>query len=143
MTGVFVCTVYERRKSLAVNSSPRYLLPVPAKSGAGIGLPNTILATYDAPCVFFYVVCLAIPNYGGLSGGTARCAGSSMAGKTNSVQSTTRKIGLFGGGLNITYWRLPLWLQPSPRLTRYLPFLSALPRISSYWPVTAKTLPKF
>ncbi|WP_369075389.1 hypothetical protein [Brenneria tiliae] len=79
-----------------------------------MGLPNTILATYDAPCVFFYVVCLAIPNYGGLGGGTAGCAGSSMAGKTNSVQSTTRKIGLLGGGLNITYWRLPYGYNPQP-----------------------------
>ncbi|MBI0520744.1 hypothetical protein F6Q07_21960 [Pectobacterium parmentieri] len=24
-----------------------------------MGLPNTILATYDAPCVFFYVVMLS------------------------------------------------------------------------------------
>ncbi|EHM45428.1 hypothetical protein GW742_19920 [Citrobacter freundii] len=43
--------------------------------------------------------CVRLHLYGGLGGGTARCAGVGMAGKTNSVQFTTRKIGLFGGGI--------------------------------------------
>nr|EKW5023195.1 ash family protein [Klebsiella pneumoniae] len=38
--------------SLAVNCQSRYLLPVPANSGAGIGLPNIIPATYDALASF-------------------------------------------------------------------------------------------
>ncbi|WP_154959965.1 ash family protein, partial [Klebsiella grimontii] len=38
--------------SLAVNRQSRYLLPVPANSGAGIGLPNIIPATYDALASF-------------------------------------------------------------------------------------------
>ncbi|WP_437891394.1 hypothetical protein [Phytobacter sp. V91] len=41
--------------------------------------------------------CVRLRLYGVLDGGTARCAGVGMAGKTNSVQFTTRKIGLFGG----------------------------------------------
>ncbi|MEH6036762.1 hypothetical protein PO656_16360, partial [Enterobacter kobei] len=32
-------------------------------------------------------------------GRIARCVGVGMTGKTNSVQFTTRKIGLFGGGI--------------------------------------------
>lgn len=62
-------------KILAVHSLSRYLFPAPAKSGAGIGLLKYFIGDIGRASVFFYVVCLAMPNYGGLGGGTARCAG--------------------------------------------------------------------
>jgi hypothetical protein len=31
---------------------PVYGYSAPAKSGAGIGVPESLQATYDAPCVF-------------------------------------------------------------------------------------------
>ena len=84
----------------------------PAKSGAGIGLPDSLQAIYDAPSVFFYVVNSVHPfsSDAGIIRGARRimvgCVGASSeapvscnAGKTNSAQSTTSKIGLFGGGL--------------------------------------------
>ncbi|ENV4276776.1 ash family protein [Salmonella enterica] len=64
---------------------------------------------------------------------------SSMAGKVNLVQSTTREIDLSGGGIKTTYWRLPLWLRSPPRHTRYLLFLSMPPRTLPSLPATAKT----
>ncbi|WP_438267865.1 hypothetical protein [Lonsdalea iberica] len=97
------------------------------------------MAAYDAPCVFFYVVRLVIPNYGGLGGGTVRCAGSSMAGKTNSVQSTTYKIGLFGGGFKHHILEAALWLQPSIKLIRYFPSLLMPIQILPCWPIIVKS----
>ncbi|WP_201765880.1 ash family protein [Dickeya dadantii] len=68
---------------------------------------------------------------------------SDEAGKTNSAQSTTRKIGLFGGGDFFTHSsETALWLPSLPRLTRYLPLPSAPPRISPCSPITANTSPK-
>ncbi|HDC2125768.1 TPA: ash family protein [Salmonella enterica] len=67
---------------------------------------------------------------------------ANKAGKTNSVQSTTHKIGLLGGGVINFCWRRPLWLPPLPKFTRYSPFplmpLQTLP----YWQIIAKTSPK-
>ena len=42
----------------------RYSFSAVAKSAAGIGVPYNLLATTDAPCVFFYVVAQAHPFSG-------------------------------------------------------------------------------
>ncbi|WP_281350988.1 ash family protein [Budvicia diplopodorum] len=70
----------------------------PAKSGAGIGLLNIIPATYDALASF---LCRAFgyTSMVGWAGASKDAPVSGMAGKTNPVQFTTQKIGLFGGGI--------------------------------------------
>ncbi|MDF3680668.1 host cell division inhibitor Icd-like protein, partial [Enterobacter hormaechei] len=83
-----------------------------AKSGAGIGLPVNRMATHDAPSVFFCVVSSVHLFFSGAGiirvarkimvgcvGASSEAPVSIRAGKTNSAQSTTSKIGLFGGGL--------------------------------------------
>ncbi len=101
-----------RKKGLPTIANPVYGYIAPAKSGAGIGLPVNRMATHDAPSVFFCVVSSVHLFFSGT--GIIRvarkimvgCVGASSeapvtirAGKTNSAQSTTSKIGLFGGGL--------------------------------------------
>ena len=100
------------KKGLLTIADPVYGYSAPAKSGAGIGLPVNRMATHDAPSVFFCVVSSVHLFFSGA--GIIRvarkimvgCVGASSeapvtirAGKTNSAQSTTSKIGLFGGGL--------------------------------------------
>ena len=83
-----------------------------AKSGVGIGLPDMLSATHDAPSVFFCVFNLSHPFFSdaviiraaykvmvGWVVASSEAPVSDNAGKTNSAQSTTSKIGLFGGGI--------------------------------------------
>ncbi|WP_254446315.1 host cell division inhibitor Icd-like protein [Pantoea sp. CCBC3-3-1] len=83
-----------------------------AKSSAGIGLPDMLSATHDAPGVFFCVFNLSHPFFSdaviiraahkvmvGWVVASSEAPVSDNAGKTNSAQSTTSKIGLFGGGI--------------------------------------------
>ncbi|WP_313682769.1 host cell division inhibitor Icd-like protein [Pantoea sp.] len=88
----------------------------PAKSGVGIGLPDMYKATHDAPGVFFCVLDLSHPFFSdtviirvahkvmvGWVVASSEAPVSLYAGKTNSAQSTTSKIGLFGGGIKYQY----------------------------------------
>ncbi|HCU0701092.1 TPA: host cell division inhibitor Icd-like protein [Enterobacter asburiae] len=99
------------KKGLPTIANPVYGYSAPAKSGAGIGLPELIKAIHDAPSVFFCVVSLvhlfssgadiirvAYKIMVGCAGASSEAPGSLITGKTNSAQSTTNKIGLFGGG---------------------------------------------
>lgn len=99
------------KKSLPLCANPVYGYSAPAKSGVGIGLPAMIKAIHDAPSVFFCVVSsvhLFFSDAGiirvahkimvGCAGASSEAPGSLITGKTNSAQSTTNKIGLFGGG---------------------------------------------
>ncbi|EPG4587386.1 ash family protein, partial [Enterobacter hormaechei] len=99
------------KKGLPTIANPVYGYSAPAKSGAGIGLPEMIKAIHDAPSVFFCVVSsvhLFFNDAGiirvahkimvGCAGASSEAPGSLITGKTNSAQSTTNKIGLFGGG---------------------------------------------
>lgn len=99
------------KKGLPTIANPVYGYSAPAKSGAGIGLPEMIKAIHDAPSVFFCVVSsvhLFFSDAGiiraahkimvGCAGASSEAPGSLITGKTNSAQSTTNKIGLFGGG---------------------------------------------
>jgi hypothetical protein len=55
---------------------------------------------------------------------------SNEAGKPNSAQPTTRKIGLFGGGkINLSF-EAALWLRSPPKLTRYFSSHSIQPPIT-------------
>ncbi|WP_241174934.1 host cell division inhibitor Icd-like protein [Enterobacter asburiae] len=99
------------KKGLPTIANPVYGYSAPAKSGAGIGLPELIKAIHDAPSVFFCVVSsvhlfssgadiirVAYKIMVGCAGASSEAPGSLITGKTNSAQSTTNKIGLFGGG---------------------------------------------
>lgn len=83
----------------------------PAKSGAGIGVPESLQATYDAPRVFFCVVNSVHPFFCvagiirvahkimvGWMGAEKSAPVSCNAGYANPVQSTTSEIGVSGGG---------------------------------------------
>ncbi len=99
------------KKSLPSDAHPVYVNSAPAKSGAGIGVLELIKATDDAPSVFFYVASAVHPFFcGAVIIRAARkimvgCVGASseapvslIAGYANPAQSTTSKIGVFGGG---------------------------------------------
>ncbi|MDI9769105.1 host cell division inhibitor Icd-like protein [Pantoea dispersa] len=97
-----------RLPSLQSSDYPHLAL---AKSSAGIGLPVITKATHDAPSVFFCVLNLSHPFFSdaviiraaykvmvGWVVASSEAPVSFVSGKTNSAQSTTSKIGLFGGG---------------------------------------------
>ncbi|HHQ6603420.1 TPA: host cell division inhibitor Icd-like protein [Serratia fonticola] len=90
-----------------------YSFPAVAKSAAGIGVPCNLLATPDAPCVFFYVVAQAHPFFGlwcihhspvqimvARAGQPSGWPVSNKAGYANPVRATTSEIGVSGGGDN-------------------------------------------
>ena len=93
----------------------RYSFPAVAKSAAGIGVPCNLLATLDAPCVFFYVVAQTHP-FSGLwclfmhrgpfqimvvrAGQPSGWPVSNKAGYANPVRATTSEIGVSGGSNN-------------------------------------------
>lgn len=102
-----------RLPSLQSSDYPHLAL---AKSSAGIGLPDMYKATHDAPSVFFCVLNLSHPFFSdaviiraahkvmvGWVVASLEAPVSLYAGKTNSAQSTTSKIGLFGGGIKYQY----------------------------------------
>ncbi|HHG8774473.1 TPA: host cell division inhibitor Icd-like protein [Raoultella planticola] len=92
-----------------------YSFPAVAKSTAGIGVPCNLLATLDAPCVFFYVVAQTHP-FSGLwclflhrgsfkimvvrAGQPSGWPVSNKAGYANPVRATTSEIGVSGGSNN-------------------------------------------
>lgn len=99
------------KKGLMSHVIPVYGYCAPAKSGAGIGVPESLQATYDAPCVFFCVVnsvhlffCVAgiiraaHKIMVGWMGAERSAPVSCNAGYANPVQSTTSEIGVSGGG---------------------------------------------
>lgn len=117
------------KKGLMFDYIPVYGYSAPAKSGAGIGLPVIRMATHDAPSVFFCVVSSVHPFFSdaviiraahkimvGCAGASSEAPVFIRAGKTNSVQSTTSKIGLFGGGVIPNRMEAALcWLLPLPK----------------------------
>lgn len=91
----------------------RYSFPAAAKSAAGRRNPSYLLATPDAPCVFFYVVAQAHPFFGLRCLYLSPCqimvvrAGqpsgwpvSNKAGYANPVRAATSEIGVSGGSNN-------------------------------------------
>lgn len=100
----------------------------PAKSGAGIGVPEIITATPDAPSVFFCVVhsvhlffCVTVIIRAahrimvGCVGASFEAPVSVVSGYANPIQSTTLEIGVSGGGyLNHTS-EAATWLLPPPK----------------------------
>ena len=99
------------KKGLPTIANPVYGYSAPAKSGAGIGVLVIRMATHDAPSVFFCAVSLTHPFFErwdiiqrlaramvAQAGASSEAPVTIRAGKTNSAQSTTSKIGVFGGG---------------------------------------------
>ena len=100
------------KKGLPTIANPVYGYSAPAKSGAGIGVPEMIKATHDAPSVFF---CAVNPTHAffsdagiiiraaheimvGWMGASTEAPVSLIAGYANPVQLTTSEIGVSGGG---------------------------------------------
>ncbi|EPH5750555.1 TPA: ash family protein [Klebsiella pneumoniae] len=126
------------KKGLRPDGIPVYGYSAPAKSGAGIGVLVMIKATHDAPSVFF---CAVNPTHAffsdtgiiraaheimvGWMGASSEAPVSLIAGYANPVQSTTSKIGVFGGGVKTTIKEAAKWLLPLPKI-RNLSGLSPL-----------------
>lgn len=111
----------------------RYSFPAIAKSAAGRRNPSYLLATPDTPCVFFYVVAQAHPFFGLWCLHLSPCqimvvrAGqpsgwpvSNKAGIPTPDLFLPMSVGTLVVAITATYWRLLLWLRPSPRHTRSL-----------------------
>ncbi|WP_439896308.1 ash family protein [Salmonella enterica] len=136
---------------LPLNALQVYVFLVPAKSGIGIGLPEIITATHDAPSVFFCVVHSVHPFFCdaviiraaykimvGCVGASSEAPVSVVSGKTNSAQSTTSKIGLFGGGYLNHTTEAASWLLSLPKirnLSGLLPLFAAIVRQSSLFSI--------
>ncbi|WP_436835010.1 ash family protein [Klebsiella variicola] len=117
------------KKGLMFDYIPVYGYSAPAKSGAGISLPEMYRATHDAPSVFFCVVsqphtffsATGIIHFArkimvGCAGASSEAPVSLYAGKANPAQSTTRQISLCGGGSKTQYKEAATcWLQPLPK----------------------------
>ncbi|MDW3777643.1 host cell division inhibitor Icd-like protein [Kluyvera cryocrescens] len=101
----------KQKKTLLFCPNQVYVYSTPAKSGVGIGVPESLQATYDAPCVFFCVVnsvhlffCVAGIILAahkimvGWMGAEKSAPVSCNAGYANPVQSATSEIGVSGGG---------------------------------------------
>ncbi|EOE5485458.1 ash family protein [Cronobacter sakazakii] len=95
---------------LRAGGFPWYSTSAVAKSTAGIGVPNTTLATPDAPCVFFCVCALMHPFFAqwlvipcacrvmvAQAGASHEAPVSNVAGYANPVWATTSEIGVSGG----------------------------------------------
>lgn len=117
------------KKGLRPDGIPVYGYSAPAKSGAGISLPEMYRATHDAPSVFFCVVSQPHTFFSatgiirsarkimvGCAGASSEAPVSLYAGKANPAQSTTRQISLCGGGSKTQYKEAATcWLQPLPK----------------------------
>ncbi|WP_167876214.1 ash family protein [Klebsiella pneumoniae] len=126
------------KKGLRSEGIPVYGYSAPAKSGAGISLPDMIEATHDAPSVFFCVVNSVHPFFSdaviiraaikimvGCVGASSEAPGSLITGKANLAQFTTRQISLCGGGYIPLIKEAAKWLLPLPKF-RNLSGLSPL-----------------
>ncbi|EAA1522719.1 host cell division inhibitor Icd-like protein [Salmonella enterica] len=116
------------KKGLPTIANPVYGYSAPAKSGAGIGVLVMIKATHDAPSVFF---CAVNPTHAffsdagiiiraaheimvGWMGASTEAPVSLIAGYANPVQSTTSKIGVFGGGFKTLIKEAAAMLATTP-----------------------------
>ncbi|HAV8492078.1 host cell division inhibitor Icd-like protein [Klebsiella variicola subsp. variicola] len=117
-----------RKKGLPFVPNRVYGYSVPAKSGTGIGVPEMIKATHDAPSVFF---CAVNPTHAffsdagiiiraaheimvGWMGASTEAPVSLIAGYANPIQSTTSKIGVFGGGFKTQIKEAAAMLATTP-----------------------------
>jgi len=117
-----------RKKGLPTIANPVYGYSAPAKSGAGIGVPVMIKATHDAPGVFFcavnsthaffsdagIIIRAAHEIMVGWMGASTEAPVSLIAGYANPVQSTTSKIGVFGGGFKTLIKEAAAMLATTP-----------------------------
>ncbi|MGD2899253.1 ash family protein [Escherichia coli] len=117
------------KKSLPLCGNTVYGYKAPHKTGAGIGVLENRMATYDAPSVFFYVVGLTHPFFGrwciiqrlcqsmvAQAGASSEAPVSIRAGYANPVWATASEIGVSGG--SVTCYRMEAatcWLLPLPK----------------------------
>lgn len=116
------------KKGLPTIANPVYGYSAPAESGAGIGVLEMIKATHDAPSVFF---CAVNPTHAffsdagiiiraaheimvGWMGASTEAPVSLIAGYANPIQSTTSKIGVFGGGFKTQIKEAAAMLATTP-----------------------------
>ncbi len=125
------------KKGLLSEAHPVYVNSAPAKSGAGIGVPEMLSATHDAPSVFFCaassvhpfscdtgIVRAAYRIMVGWVGASSEAPVSDNAGYANPAQLTTSEIGVSGGGYKYQLSEAASWLLPSPKLHQNLSGLS-------------------
>ena len=117
-----------RKKGLPTIANPVYGYSAPAKSGAGIGVPEMIKATHDAPSVFFCAVSLTHPFFErwdiiqrlaramvAQAGASSEAPVSIRAGYANPAWATTSEIGVSGGSVTRYRMEAAAWLLPSPK----------------------------
>ncbi|HCI9716915.1 TPA: host cell division inhibitor Icd-like protein [Klebsiella pneumoniae] len=121
----------------------------PAKSGAGIGVPESLQATYDAPCVFFCVINSVHPFFCvagiirvahkimvGWMGAEKSAPVSCNAGYANPVQSTTSEIGVSGGGFQTQLQEVATMATTPTQNPQFIWIIAAIRRDSQF--VTVK-----
>ncbi|WP_429865089.1 ash family protein [Enterobacter roggenkampii] len=118
------------KKGLPFVPNQVYGYSAPAKSGAGIGVPELSKATHDAPSVFFCVVNSVHPFFGcaviiraahkimvGWMGASSEAPVTFDAGYANPVQSITSEIGVSGDGFYTqSKEAAKCWLLPLPKI---------------------------
>lgn len=118
------------KKGLPFIPNQVYGYSAPAKSGAGIGVPELSKATHDAPSVFFCVVNSVHPFFGcaviiraahkimvGWMGASSEAPVTFDAGYANPVQSITSEIGVSGDGFYTqSKEAAKCWLLPLPKI---------------------------
>ncbi|HBE5744157.1 TPA: host cell division inhibitor Icd-like protein [Escherichia coli] len=87
-----------QKNQLIAIASQGYDLPVPAKSGAGIGVLEMSKAIYDAPASFLSSAFAHIKVMVGWAGASSEAPVPFDAGYANPVQSTASEIGVSCGG---------------------------------------------
>ena len=125
------------KKGLQPSVAMGYVNDAPAKSGAGIGVPEMLSATHDAPSVFFCAASSVHPFFCdtgiiraayrimvGWVGASSEAPVSDNAGYANPAQLTTSEIGVSGGGYKYQLSEAASWLLPSPKLHQNLSGLS-------------------
>lgn len=136
------------KKGLPFVPDQVYGYRAPAKSGAGIGVPELHTATHDAPSVFFCVVNSVHPFFSdtgiiraareimvGCVGASSEAPVPVCAGYANPVQLTTCEIGVSGGDLvSLHTEAAKCWPLPLPKirnLSGLLPQFAAIVRQSN------------
>ncbi|HCP5916373.1 TPA: ash family protein [Escherichia coli] len=114
-----------RKFCLHLSCLQGYAFSAPAKSGVGIGVPDMLSATYDAPASFLLSRLSHTQIMVGWAGASHEAPVSDNAGYANPVQFTTSEIGVSGGGIKF------LLSETATMATTPIPSYPNLPAISA------------
>ncbi|HGS7149087.1 TPA: host cell division inhibitor Icd-like protein [Klebsiella variicola subsp. variicola] len=129
------------KKGLMFDYIPVYGYRAPAKSGAGIGVPEMYKATHDAPSVFFCVFTFAHPFFSvaviiraacrvmvSWMGAEKSAPVTLYAGYANPVQLTTSEIGVSGGGIKSQYKEAAIMATTPTQNSQFIWLIAAVRR---------------